>query len=70
MQDVTNKRASQKVEERSQGPLWFAIAGLLIVMFSRSMQEEMIGDVVAWVGAAFTFIGLFYWFMRPNHGMR
>jgi hypothetical protein len=60
----------RKSEEPSQGPLWFAIAGLLIVMFSRGMQEEMIGDVVAWVGAAFTLIGLVYWFARPNHGMR
>lgn len=70
MQNVSKRRAPQKSDERSQGPLWFAIAGLLIVMFSRSMQDEMIGDVVAWVGAAFTFIGLFYWFVRPDHGMR
>jgi hypothetical protein len=69
MQNVTNKRAPQRGEEQSQGPLWFAIAGLLVVMASRVMQEEMIGDVVAWVGAAFTFIGLFYWFVRPRHGL-
>jgi hypothetical protein len=69
MQNVSNKRAPSSEEERGQGPLWFAIAGLLIVIFSRSMADEMIGDVVAWVGAAFTLIGLFYWFVRPKHGL-
>ncbi len=69
MTNISNKRSRHGEEERSQGPLWFAIAGLLVVMFSRSMQDEMIGDVVAWVGAAFTFIGLFYWFVRPRHGL-
>jgi hypothetical protein len=69
MQNVSNKPGRQKVEERGQGPLWFAIAGLLVIMFSRGMQEEMIGDVVAWLGAAFAFIGLFYWFARPKHGL-
>jgi hypothetical protein len=69
MQKISNKPGGRKLEERSQGPLWFAIAGLLVIMFSRSMQEEMIGDVVAWVGAAFACIGLFYWFVRPRHGM-
>ncbi|PPD45045.1 MAG: hypothetical protein CTY15_05540 [Methylocystis sp.] len=67
---MAGKPTGKQSEERKQGPLWFAIAGLLIVMLSRTMQEEMIGDVVAWVGAAFTLIGLFYWFARPNHGMR
>jgi hypothetical protein len=69
MEKISNKRTIQKAEERGQAPLWFAIAGLLIIMFSRSMQDEMIGDVVAWVGAAFTFMGLLYWFVRPNHGL-
>jgi hypothetical protein len=39
------------------------------VLFSRSMQDEMIGDVVAWVGGAFTLLGLVYSFFRPSHGM-
>lgn len=68
MQKLSNKRLPQS-EERSAAPIWFAVAGLLVVMFSRSMAEEAIGDVVAWVGAAFTFIGLLYWFLRPRHGL-
>ena len=65
----SNKRIQHSEDERGQGPLWFAIAGLLVIMFSRSMQDEMIGDVVAWVGGAFTLLGLFYWFFRPRHGL-
>jgi hypothetical protein len=68
MANVSNKRP-QASDDNNQGPLWFSIAGLLVVMFSRVMQDEMIGDVVAWVGAAFTLIGLFYWFARPKHGL-
>ncbi|WP_424360686.1 hypothetical protein [Methylocystis parvus] len=68
MTNITNRKMPE-TEERSQTPLWFAIAGLLIVMASRSMADEMIGDVVALVGAAFTFMGLLYWLVRPRHGM-
>jgi hypothetical protein len=70
VQNILGDGGPKGTNERSSAPLWFAIAGLLIVMFSRSMQDEMIGDVVAWVGAAFTMSGLFYWFVRPTHGMR
>lgn len=69
MTNISNRKASKIAEERGQKPLWFAIAGLLVVMFSRSMAEEMIGDVVAIVGGAFTFLGLLYWFVRPRHGL-
>lgn len=69
MTNITNRKMPKTEEERSQTPLWFAIAGLLIVMASRSMADEMIGDVVALVGAAFTFMGLLYWFVRPRHGL-
>jgi hypothetical protein len=64
-----NRRTPGNMDEGGQGPVWFAVAGLLVVMFSRIMQDEMIGDVVAWVGAFFTLIGLFYWFFRPRHGL-
>ncbi len=67
---IAGKGAPGQSEQRGQGPLWFAIAGLVVVIFSRIMQEEMIGDVVAGVGFAFTLGGLFYWFVRPTHGMR
>jgi hypothetical protein len=69
MQKISNRAGRPAAEERGQGPLWFAIVGLLVIMFSRSMEEEAIGDIVAWVGAAFAFIGLFYWFVQPKHGL-
>jgi hypothetical protein len=69
MTNITNRKTPASEEERGQGSLWFAIAGLLVVMASRSMGDEMIGDVVALVGAAFTFLGLLYWFFRPRHGL-
>ena len=69
MQKSSNNRAANIGEEGGQGPVWFAVVGLLVVMFSRSMQDEMVGDVVALVGGAFTLLGLFYWFFRPRHGL-
>jgi hypothetical protein len=69
MQKTSNKPISGGEEEAGQGPVWFAVAGLLVVLFSRSMQDEMIGDVVACVGGFFTAVGLFYWFFRPRHGL-
>lgn len=68
MQKTSDKRLAG-AESEGQGPVWFAVAGLLVVLFSRSMQDEMIGDVVAWVGGAFTLLGLVYSFFRPRHGM-
>lgn len=68
MQKVSGKRELHQNGERSQTPLWFAIVGLLIIMASRVMQDEMIGDVVVWVGAVFTVISLIYYFARPRHG--
>jgi hypothetical protein len=68
MQKTSNKRIAG-AEGEGQGPVWFAVAGLLVVLFSRSMQDEMIGDVVAWVGGAFTLLGLVYSFFRPRHGL-
>ena len=68
MSNITNRKTTAD-EERSQGPLWFAIAGLLVVMASRSLGDEMIGDIVALVGGAFTVLGLLYWFVRPRHGL-
>lgn len=69
MQKTSNKQIAGSAEDAGQGPVWFAVAGLLVVLFSRSMQDEMIGDVVAGVGGFFTLVGLFYWFFRPRHGL-
>lgn len=69
MQKASNKRVLRGEEEGGQGPIWFAVAGLLVIMLSRAMQDEMIGDIVAWVGGAFTLLGLVYSFFRPRHGL-
>ena len=58
-----------KDQERSQKPLWFAIGGLLVSMFSYSMNDLMVGDVVFWVGLCFAGIALIYWFVNPRHGL-
>jgi len=58
-----------KDKERSQKPLWFAIGGLLVSMFSYSMNDLMVGDVVFWVGLCFAGIALIYWFVNPRHGL-
>jgi hypothetical protein len=70
MQDISNKRQPKKSPERSQTPLWFAVAGLAIVLLSRGMKDEMIGDVVAWFGGACSVVAMLYWAVRPKHGMR
>ncbi len=63
-----NRRAPQP-EERSQSPLWFAIAGLLVSLASFSMQDLQIGDVVFWAGGVFAAIALVYYFFQPKHGL-
>lgn len=68
MQKTSNKRLADG-HDQGQGSVWFAVVGLLIVLFSRSMQDEMVGDVVAWVGGACAMLGLFYAFFRPRHGL-
>jgi len=55
--------------ERSQRPLWFAIGGLLVSVFSFTMQDLQIGDVVFWAGGVFAVIAMIYWFVQPKHGM-
>ncbi len=56
-------------QERSQKPLWFAVAGLVVSVFSYSMNDLMVGDVVFWVGLCFAAIALIYWFVNPRHGL-
>ena len=62
------KKVTQN-QERSQKPLWFAIGGLVLSMFSYSMNDLMVGDVVFWVGLCFSGIALIYWFVNPRHGL-
>jgi len=64
---VSNGRQPQK-PERSQSPLWFAIAGLVICIASFGMKDQMVADVVFWFGAVCALIGMLYWFFRPRHG--
>lgn len=68
MSQSINKKP-QPPRERSQTPLWFAIAGLSISVFSFTMQDMMIGDVVFWSGGVFAAIALLYYFMQPTHGL-
>jgi hypothetical protein len=56
-------------QERSQSPLWFAIAGLVISVLSFGMKDLMIGDVVFWFGGVFAAVALLYYFLQPKHGM-
>ena len=65
----SNRSGSRQEEERSQTPLWFAIAGLLISLASFLMQDLQIGDVVFWAGGVFAAIALVYYFVQPRHGL-
>ena len=62
-------KQSLRNQERSQKPLWLAIGGLVVSVFSYSMNDLMIGDVVFWTGLCFAAITLLYWIMNPRHGM-
>lgn len=67
MSQFSNKKPQR--QERSQSPLWFAIASLLVSVASFSMRDHQIGDVVFWAGAVFAVIALFYYFAQPKHGL-
>ncbi|MBM3575756.1 MAG: hypothetical protein FJX39_08595 [Alphaproteobacteria bacterium] len=55
--------------ERSQRPLWIAVLGLVISLFSYSMNDLMIGDVVFDLGLFVAVIGIAYWILQPKHGL-
>lgn len=55
-------------QDRSQRPLWIAVAGLIISLFSYSMNDLMIGDVVFYLGLFVSVIGIAYWILQPKHG--
>lgn len=63
-------RPQPKPPERGQKPLWYAIAGLAISLFSFSLRDQQIGVVVFWFGGVFALIALVYWFVQPTHGFR
>ncbi|PPD44455.1 MAG: hypothetical protein CTY15_07005 [Methylocystis sp.] len=68
MSQIPGKRP-QPQKERSQKPLWLAISGLVISVFSFTMQDLMIGDVVMWFGGVFAAISVAYYFLQPTHGL-
>jgi len=68
MSEGMNRRQPQK-PERSQSPLWFAIAGLVICIASFGMRDLMIGDVVFWFGGFCAVMGILYWLLQPKHGL-
>jgi hypothetical protein len=69
MQKVSNKQILHAEQARGQGPIWFAVGGLLVAVFGYSMSEEVIGDMVALHGAVIAVLALLYWFFRPRHGL-
>lgn len=56
-------------KERSQRPLWIAVVGLVISLFSYSMNDLMIGDVIFYLGLFVALIGIAYWVLQPKHGL-
>ena len=76
MPELSKQRQPQK-PERSQSPLWFAIAGLVISISSFSMKDMMIatpvegylGCCVFWFGAVFAVVSMLYWLFQPKHGL-
>ena len=67
MLDVPKRPQPEK--SRGQGPLWLVIAGLAVVLFSSGVKDERVGDVVFWLGVAFSIVGVLYWAIRPKHGL-
>ncbi len=59
----------QPPAERSQAPLWLSIVGLVISIFSFSMADMMMGDVVFYFGAFMAVMGMLYWILQPKHGL-
>ncbi len=70
MSEGASQRKPVKAPEPSQAPLWFVIVGLGLALYSRGMKNEMIGEVVFWLGVVFSIIAMLYWVFRPKHGMR
>jgi hypothetical protein len=68
MSDRTGQ--NRRSPERSQKPLWFAVVGLAISLFSETIKDQMIGDVVMLFGVCFTVIALAYYVLQPKHGLR
>ncbi len=70
MSEGASQRKPVKAPEPSQTPLWFIIVGLGLALYSRSLHDENIGEVVFWFGVAFSVIAMLYWVFRPKHGLR
>lgn len=68
MTEPANTKTPQN-KERDQKPLWYAIGGLVISLFSFSMQDQQISVVVFWFGAVFAVIAIIYWLVQPTHGV-
>jgi hypothetical protein len=67
MPQSLNKKSPD--QDRSQQPLWFAVGGLVISVFSYGLHDLMVGDVVFWFGLCLAVVGLLYWFVKPRHGL-
>jgi hypothetical protein len=59
----------KKSQERSQTPLYIAIGGLGVAIYSFTMAAETIRTVVMFGGLVIALVGVAYWFLNPKHGL-
>jgi len=59
----------KKSPERSQTPLYVAIVGLAISLYSFAMAAETMRTVVMTGGVIIAIVGVAYWFLNPKHGL-
>jgi hypothetical protein len=66
-----NKRKflPKKSAGRSQTPLYVAIGGLGVAIYSFAIQAETIRAVVMAGGIVLSVIGVGYWLLNPKHGL-
>ncbi len=70
MIEFPNRRQqSPKAPEPSQTPLWVIAVGLGIALFSRALENEMVGNITLLFGIACAVVGVLYWIFRPKHGL-
>ena len=59
----------KKSQERSQTPLYVAIGGLGVSIYSFTLEAETMRTVVMSGGVVVAIVGIAYWFLNPKHGL-